>query len=63
MLEDQNTVGMHRDERKDLEELSGKKKVEAARAKKDREVDPHEPAAAPSVRPRRTPRVGKPLKR
>jgi hypothetical protein len=63
MLEEQNTVGMHRDERKEQEELAGRKKVEAAKEKKDRlaKLDEHEPG--PSVRPRRMARVGKPLKR
>ncbi len=60
---EEDTVGHRRDERKEQEELAGKKKIEAAKAKalraqemerEKRDIDAHPPRVA---------RVGKPLKR
>ena len=61
LLADQDTVGMQRAERKEQEELAGRKKIEANRTKAIRLAETQETKTAP--RPRRIARVGKPLKR
>jgi hypothetical protein len=52
---------MRRAERKEQEELAGKKKIETGRIKAMRMVETQEKKS--DVRPRRIARVGKPLKR
>src|SRR5438552_1807820 len=63
LLKEQNTVGMQRAERKEQEELAGRKKVEGARTSAQRMVSPQERKSEIDARPRRIARVGKPLKR
>lgn len=59
MRSEQDTVGAQRAERKELEEMTGNKKIESTMRRK---LPPEEgPTAA--IRPRRVARVGKPLKR
>ena len=61
LLKEQDTVGMLRTERKDQEELAGRKKTADARlqgARTDGERDEDH-----GVRPARIARIGKPLKR
>ena len=61
LLKEQDTVGAHRAERKEQEELAGRKMVESARLKRSQpEVERNEDHSA---RPVRIARVGKPLKR
>ena len=60
-LKEQDTVGMQRAERREQEELAGKKKVDAAKAQ--RLSKQHEKENAVAFPPRRVARVGKPLKR
>jgi hypothetical protein len=60
-LNDQDTVGMRRAERKEQEELAGKKKIETGRIKAMRVIKSQEKKS--DIRPRRVARVGKPLKR
>ncbi len=61
LLKEQATVGQLRAERKELEELAGRKKMEAARSKGLRMGEDDEIKV--SIRPLRVPRAGKPLKR
>jgi len=61
LLKEQDTVGMQRDERKEQEELTGKKKIEAARTKAMRLMHPEEKKSDLEGRPPRVARVGKPL--
>jgi hypothetical protein len=63
MLNEQNTVGMQRDERKEQEELTGMKKIESAKTKAQLMGKLQERVSASNVHPRRIGRVGKPLKR
>ena len=56
-----STVGMQRAERKEQEELTGKKKIEAARTKALRMMHPEEKKSDIDARPQRIARVGKPL--
>jgi hypothetical protein len=63
LLKEQDTVGMQRAERKEQEELAGKKKLEASVAKARRIVELQEKKNETTIRPRRTARIGKPLKR
>ena len=61
LLQEQDTVGMLRTERKEQEELAGRKKTASARRKgSGLEV---ESAEEHGVRPARIARIGKPLKR
>jgi hypothetical protein len=60
LLKEQDTVGMRRAERKELEELAGKKKTEAARAQRmGKKMEKTDSNAQPS----RIARPGKPLQR
>jgi len=61
LLNEQDTVGMRRAERKEQEELAGKKKIETGLARAMRVVKSQEMKS--DARPRRIARVGKPLKR
>jgi hypothetical protein len=61
LLNDQDTVGMRRAERKEQEELAGKKKIESGVMKAMRMVNSHQIKS--ETRPRRIARAGKPLKR
>jgi hypothetical protein len=61
IIQDQETVGMQRAVRKEQEELTSKKKRDAAQAKA-LEMN-HEKAEQTPVKLRRVARVGKPLKR
>jgi hypothetical protein len=63
MLEEQDTVAMSRDARKEQEELAGKKKAAAALGHEERLAMLREQEAGSAERPRRVPRPGKPLKR
>ena len=63
LLREQDTVGMQRTERKEQEELTGKKKIEAARTKALQMLHPDEKKSEIEGRPPRVARVGKPLKR
>jgi hypothetical protein len=63
MLQEQDTVGMLRDARKEQEELSGKKKAASALGHEERLAMLREQEAGGGGRPRRVPRPGKPLKR
>jgi len=63
LLKEQDTVGMQRAERKEQEELAGKKKTEAALTKAQRLALLAERETDSAPRPRRVARVGKPLKR
>ncbi len=56
-------MGMRRAERKEQEELAGKKKVEAALTKAQRLLKLEQKENETEIRPRRVARVGKPLKR
>ena len=54
---------MRRAERKEQEELAGKKKIESGVTKAIRMIKSQEKENGINVRPRRIARVGKPLKR
>ncbi|MDR3402647.1 MAG: hypothetical protein P4L99_09125 [Chthoniobacter sp.] len=54
---------MQRTERKEQEELTGKKKIEAARTKALQMMHPEEKKSEIEGRPPRVARIGKPLKR
>lgn len=54
---------MQRAERKEQEELAGKKKIESALTKAQRIIRLEQKDQETAVRPRRVARVGKPLKR
>ena len=61
LLKEQDTVGMLRSERKDQEELAGRKKTADTRLKGSRPDGERDEEHA--VRPARIARIGKPLKR
>jgi hypothetical protein len=61
LLNDQDTVGMRRAERKEQEELAGKQKIEAGLTRAKRLIETQEEKT--DHPPRRVARVGKPLKR
>lgn len=63
LLKEQNTVGMQRAERKELEEMSGRKKVEASRVRAQRAMSLEDKPDDTANRPPRIARAGKPLKR
>ncbi len=64
LLKEQDTVGMQRAERKEQEELAGrKKKAAAALTKAQREARLEEKDKTIGERPPRIARIGKPLKR
>jgi len=63
LLNEQDTVGMRRAERKEQEELGGKKKIETGLIKAMRMVQSTEGKSEINARPPRIARVGKPLKR
>ena len=64
LLKEQDTVGMRRAERKEQEELAGrKKKAEAVLTKAQRMAKLEEKENIFGVRPPRVARIGKPLKR
>lgn len=54
---------MQRTERKELEEMAGRKKVEAARVRAQRALTQEDKDKETENRPVRVARVGKPLKR
>jgi hypothetical protein len=54
---------MQRDERKEQEELAGKKKAEAAQSKSAKALMIREKLNEIEIRPRRTARPGKPMRR
>jgi len=63
LLKEQDTVGMQRAERRELEEMASRKKVEASRVRAQRGLSlEHKPEEA-DTRPQRIARAGKPLKR
>jgi len=63
LLKEQDTVGAQRAERKELEEMTGRKKIEASRVRAQRGLAlEHNPEEVDN-RPQRVARVGKPLKR
>jgi hypothetical protein len=61
LTHEQPTVGMQRAERRELQEMTNLKKVEAARVKALRTA--HEKEHGENIAPRRVARPGKPLKR
>ena len=63
LVKELDTVGAQRAERKEQEELAGKKKIETAAARTKRLEMMQEKEPETTIRPRRTARVGKPLKR
>lgn len=63
LAKEQDTVGARRAERKEQEELAGKKKIETALTKVQRMAKLEEREKDSDARPRRIARVGKPLKR
>ncbi|EDY21343.1 hypothetical protein CfE428DRAFT_1636 [Chthoniobacter flavus Ellin428] len=63
LLKEQDTVGAQRAERKELEEMSGRKKVEASRVRAQRALSLEDKPDDTENRPQRIARVGKPLKR
>jgi hypothetical protein len=63
LLKEQDTVGMQRAERKEQEELAGKKKLEASVNKAQRLIELQERKKEGGERPQRIARIGKPLKR
>ena len=63
LLEEQDTVGLQRAERKEQEELAGRKKIEGARIKAQRLVSLQERKSDIDAHPPRIARIGKPLKR
>jgi hypothetical protein len=63
MLEEQDTVGMSRDARKEQEELAGKKKTASTLGHEERLATLREQEASDGKRPQRVARPGKPLKR
>ena len=63
LLAEQATVGQQRDERKEQEELAGKKKLEASLTKAQRLALLEAKEGAGKEPPRRVARPGKPLKR
>lgn len=63
LVNEQDPVGMQRAERKELEEMSGRKKIEASRVRAQRGMSlEHRPEEA-DAGPQRIARPGKPLKR
>ena len=63
LLKEQDTVGMQRAERKEQEEMSGRRKVDAARVRAQRAMSQEDKDPETESRPVRVARVGKPLKR
>ncbi|HSI10964.1 MAG TPA: hypothetical protein VK961_02920 [Chthoniobacter sp.] len=63
LLKEQDTVGMQRAERKELEEMTGRKKVEASRVRAQREIALEHRPEENDAGPQRVARPGKPLKR
>lgn len=63
ILKEQDTVGARRAERKEMEELAGKKKSEAALTKVQRLREFQKEKSDLEARPARIARPGKPLKR
>jgi hypothetical protein len=63
LRQEEGTVGMRRDERKEQEELAGKKKIEAAKSKALRILEMEQKKKDIDARPPRIARVGKPLRR
>lgn len=63
LMKEQDTVGMQRAERKELEEMSGRKKVEASRVRAQRGMSLEDKPEDTENRPQRVARPGKPLKR
>ena len=62
-MKEQDTVGAQRAERRELEETSSRKKVEAARVRAQRAIVLEDKPAEVDTRPVRIARAGKPLKR
>ncbi len=62
-MKEQDTVGQRRAERKEQEELAGKKKVESALTKAQRMLKLEQKEREIGAPPPRVARVGKPLKR
>ena len=63
MLKEQDTVGALRETRKEMQELSGKKKAGTGAEGGEKRFDGQERHAAESTQPRHIARPGKPLKR
>jgi hypothetical protein len=63
LIKEQDTVGAQREERKEQEELAGKKKVEGSLVKAQRLMQLEEKKKDVGTRPVRVARPGKPLKR
>jgi hypothetical protein len=63
LLKEQDTVGAQRAERKEQEELAGKKKIEGSLVKAQRLMKLEEKKNETDNRPPRIARIGKPLKR
>jgi hypothetical protein len=63
LLKEQETVGMQRAERREQEELAGRQKLDAARARTLRTAMTEDREQEAPMRARRTARPGKPLKR
>jgi hypothetical protein len=63
LLKEQDTVGMRRAERKEQEELAGKKMIEASAAKARRLLELQQEKSDVDAHPPRLARPGKPLKR
>jgi hypothetical protein len=63
LANEQPTVGMQRAERRELQEMTNLKKVEAARVKALRTAHEKDHGEAAAIVPRRIARPGKPLKR
>lgn len=63
LLKEQDTVGMQRAERREQEEMAGRKKVDAARVRAQRALSEEDKDQKTENRPQRIARVGKPLKR
>jgi hypothetical protein len=61
LLKEQDTVGMRRAERKELEELAGKKKIEASMTKAQRMMELQKKENDLGAHPPRIARPGKPL--
>lgn len=63
MLADQDTVGMRRAERKEIEEIIGEKKLARTMTPEERLAKLRDKETGLEAQPRRQPRPGKPLKR
>ena len=62
-MKEQDPVGMQRAERKELEEMSGRKKIEASRVRAQRGLSLEHRPEETDEGPQRVARPGKPLKR